>query len=144
MFTGAPCLSIDAKGRMAIPTRCRDTLGTEVIITACPSGCLLLFPMEAWAPFQKRVSALPNMDHKVKAMQRMWFAYRTVCELDAAGRVVLTPELRDYANIDRKVQFAPQDEHIELWSEAGWQEQIAIAKQAAREPQSPQVLGMSV
>jgi MraZ protein len=144
MFTGAPCLSIDAKGRMAIPTRCRDALGSEVIITACPTGCLLLFPMDAWAPFQKRVIALPNMDPKVKAMQRMWLSYRTVCELDAAGRVVLTPEMRDYAKLDRKVQFAPQEEHVELWSEAGWQEQIAIAKQAAREPQPSQLLGYSV
>jgi MraZ protein len=144
MFTGAPCLSIDAKGRMAIPTRCRDTLGVEVVITADPSGCLLLFAMGAWEPFIKRVNALPNMNPKVKAMQRMWLSYATVCELDSTGRVVLTPEMREYAKLDRKVQFAPLADRIELWSETGWQEQIDIARSASREEQPAELFGYSV
>lgn len=90
MFTGASNLSIDAKGRMAIPTRYRDALGVNLVLTADPSGCLLLFAADAWQPFEARVSALPNMNPRIKAMQRMWLGYKSDCEVDGAGRVVLT------------------------------------------------------
>ena len=144
MFTGAPNLSLDAKGRMAIPTRYRDALGGEVVITADPSGCLLLFPVNAWQPFEDRVSALPNMNPRIKAMQRMWLGYKSDCEVDAAGRVVLTPEMRDYAKLDRKVQFVGQKDRFELWSEAGWQGQIALARRTMLEDIPAELAGLSV
>ena len=144
MFTGAPNLSLDARSRIAIPTRSRDALGTDVVITADPSGCLLLFPAEAWAPFERRVSALPNMNPKIKAMQRMWLGYKTDCEVDSAGRVVLTPEMREYAKIDRKVQFVGQGDRFELWSEAGWQAQIELARRTMLEDVPAELAGMSV
>ena len=144
MFTGAPNLSLDAKGRMAIPTRYRDALGGEVVITADPSGCLLLFPVNAWQPFEDRVSALPNMNPRIKAMQRMWLGYKSDCEVDAAGRVVLTPEMRDYAKLDRKVQFVGQKDRFELWSEAGWQDQIALARRSMLEDIPAELAGLSV
>ena len=144
MFTGAPNLSLDAKGRMAIPTRYRDALGSEVVITADPSGCLLLFPVKAWQPFEDRVSALPNMNPRIKAMQRMWLGYKSDCEVDAAGRVVLTPEMRDYAKLDRKVQFVGQKDRFELWSEAGWQDQIALARRTMLEDIPAELAGLSV
>ena len=144
MFTGAPNLSLDAKGRMAIPTRYRDALGGEVVITADPSGCLLLFPVNAWQPFEDRVSALPNMNPRIKAMQRMWLGYKSDCEVDSAGRVVLTPEMRDYAKLDRKVQFVGQKDRFELWSEAGWQDQIALARRTMLEDIPAELAGLSV
>jgi MraZ protein len=144
MFNGAPNLSLDAKGRMAIPTRYRDALGSEVVITADPSGCLLLFSAAGWQPFEDRVSALPNMNPKIKAMQRMWLGYMTETEVDAAGRVVLTPEMRDYAKLDRKVQFVGQKDRFELWSETGWQAQIALAQRSMLEDVPAELAGMSV
>lgn len=144
MFNGAPNLSLDAKGRIAIPTRYRDALGSEVVITADPSGCLLLFPAAGWQPFEDRVSALPNMNPKIKAMQRMWLGYMTETEVDAAGRVVLTPEMRDYAKLDRKVQFVGQKDRFELWSEAGWQAQIALAQRSMLEDVPAELAGLSV
>ena len=144
MFTGAPNLSLDAKCRMAIPTRSRDALGTDIVITADPSGCLLLFPVEAWNPFERRISALPNMNPKIKAMQRVWLGYKTDCEVDSAGRVVLTPEMRDYAKIDRKVQFVGQGDRFELWSETGWQAQIELARRTMLEDIPAELAGLSV
>ena len=128
MFTGASNLSVDAKGRIAIPTRYRESLGAELVITADPSGCLLLFPVPAWQPFEARVSALPNLNPRIKAMQRMWLGYKSDCEVDNAGRIVLTPEMREYAKLDRKVQMIGQGDRFELWSERGWQDVIELAQ----------------
>lgn len=144
MFTGASNLSIDAKGRMAIPTRYRDALGVNLVLTADPSGCLLLFAADAWQPFEARVSALPNMNPRIKAMQRMWLGYKSDCEVDGAGRVVLTPEMRDYAKLDRKVQMIGQGDRFELWSERGWQEVIELAQRAMREDPPAELAGLSV
>ncbi|HOB00674.1 MAG TPA: division/cell wall cluster transcriptional repressor MraZ [Casimicrobium huifangae] len=144
MFTGASNLSIDAKGRMAIPTRYRDALGVNLVLTADPSGCLLLFAADAWQPFEARVSALPNMNPRIKAMQRMWLGYKSDCEVDGAGRVVLTPEMRDYAKLDRKVQMIGQGDRFELWSERGWQDVIELAQRAMREDPPAELAGLSV
>jgi MraZ protein len=144
MFTGASNLSIDAKGRIAVPTRYRESLGNELVITADPSGCLLLFPLPAWQPFEARVNALPNMNPKVKALQRMWLGYKSDCEIDAAGRVVLTPEMRDYAKLERKVQMIGQGDRFELWSERGWQDVIELAQRTMREDPPAEISGLSV
>lgn len=144
MFTGASNLSIDAKGRMAIPTRYREGLGVELVITADPSGCLLLFPVPAWQPFEARVSALPNLNPRIKAMQRMWLGYKSDCEVDGAGRIVLTPEMRDYAKLDRKVQMIGQGDRFELWSERGWQDVIELAQRTMREDPPAELAGLSV
>ncbi len=144
MFTGASNLSLDAKGRVAIPTRYRESLGTELVITADPSGCLLLFPVPAWQPFEARVSALPNLNPRIKAMQRMWLGYKSDCEVDNAGRVVLTPEMREYAKLDRKVQMIGQGDRFELWSERGWQDVIELAQRTMREDPPAELAGLSV
>ena len=144
MFTGASNLSLDAKGRVAIPTRYRESLGTELVITADPSGCLLLFPVPAWQPFEARVSALPNLNPRIKAMQRMWLGYKSDCEVDNAGRVVLTPEMREYAKLDRKVQMIGQGDRFELWSERGWQDVIELAQRTMREDTPAELAGLSV
>ncbi len=144
MFTGASNLSIDAKGRMAIPTRYRDALGGNLVLTADPSGCLLLFAANAWQPFEARVSALPNLNPRIKAMQRMWLGYKSDCEVDSAGRVVLTPEMRDYAKLDRKVQMVGQGDRFELWSERGWQDVIELAQRTLREDPPAELAGLSV
>ncbi len=144
MFTGASNLSIDVKGRFAVPTRYREELGGDLVITADPSGCLLLFPSDAWQPFEARVSALPNMNPRVKALQRMWLGYKLDCEVDSAGRVVLTPEMRAYAKLEGKVQMIGQGDRFELWSERGWQDVIDLAQQTMREDPPAELAGLSV
>jgi MraZ protein len=144
MFSGASLLSIDAKGRLAIPTRHRDALDAATVITADPSGCLLLFPVSAWQPFETRVSALPNLNPRIKAMQRMWLGYRTDCEIDSAGRILLSPELRDYAKLERKVHMIGQGDRFEMWSERGWADVIELAQRTMREDPPAELAGLSV
>jgi MraZ protein len=144
MFSGASLLSMDAKGRLAIPTRHREALSGTIVITADPSGCLLLFPVPAWQPFEARVTALPNLNPRIKALQRMWLGYRTDTEVDGAGRILLSPELRDYAKLDRKVQMIGQGDRFEMWSEQGWQDVIELAKSTMREAPPAELSGLSV
>ncbi|MBL8311419.1 MAG: division/cell wall cluster transcriptional repressor MraZ [Burkholderiales bacterium] len=144
MFTGASSLSLDAKGRMAIPTRYRDELGARVVITADPDGCLLLFTESAWQAFEQRVGALPNLVPRIRAMQRMWLGYKLDCEIDAAGRIVIPPEMRDYAKFDRKIQMMGQGDRFELWSERGWQSVIDLAQRTAREEPPAELARLSV
>jgi MraZ protein len=144
MFSGASLLSIDAKGRLAVPTRHRDALEAATVITADPSGCLLLFPVPAWQPFEARVSALPNLNPRIKAMQRMWLGYRTDCEVDSAGRILLSPELRDYAKLERKVHMIGQGDRFEMWSERGWADVIELAQRTMREDPPAELAGLSV
>jgi MraZ protein len=144
MFSGASLLSIDAKGRLAIPTRHRDALEAATVITADPSGCLLLFPVPAWQPFEARVTALPNLNPRIKAMQRMWLGYRTDCEVDSAGRILLSPELRDYAKLERKVHMIGQGDRFEMWSERGWADVIELAQRTMREDPPAELAGLSV
>ena len=144
MFTGASNLSIDAKGRIAVPTRYRDELGAELVITADPGGCLLLFPLATWQPFEARVAALPNMSPRNKSLQRIWLGYKLDCEVDNAGRIVLTPEMRAYAKFDGKVQMIGQGDRFELWSERGWQDVIDAAKRIMLDEPPADFASMSV
>lgn len=144
MFSGASLVTLDTKGRMGIPTRYRDALGSVAVITADPSGCLLVFQRDDWMPFESRVAALPNLNPRVKALQRLWLGYRSDLEIDNTGRVLISPELRDYAKFDRKVHMIGQGDRFELWSELGWQAQIEVAQRTMREDPPAELAGLSV
>lgn len=133
MFSGASNLSLDVKGRIAIPTRYREALGTNVVLTGDPSGCLLLFTQKDWKPFEDYVRNLPADDKSTKPLKRVWFGCKLDCEIDNAGRLLLTPELREHAKLERKVQMIGQDDRFELWSEAGLLEQKELARRIDRD-----------
>ena len=71
MFRGVTALNLDAKGRLAIPTRYRDVLATNLVLTADPSRCLLLYPRAAWEPLQARLMSMSSFDPKIRALQRL-------------------------------------------------------------------------
>ena len=144
MYSGPSYLSLDAKGRIAIPTRYREDLGVNLVLTADPKGCLLLFPEAHWQPFEERVGALPNLNRRIDAMQSLWLGYRTDCEVDAAGRLVLTPELRDYAKLDRKIHMIGKGDRFELWSERRWQDVVELAQTSWRDDPPAELAGLSV
>ncbi|HPG63583.1 MAG TPA: division/cell wall cluster transcriptional repressor MraZ [Casimicrobium sp.] len=133
MFTGASNLSLDVKGRLTIPTRYREALGTHVVLTGDPSGCLLLFTQHDWVPFEEYVCGLPVDDKTTKPLKRVWLGCKMECEIDGAGRLLLPPELRDHARLERKVQMIGQEDRFELWSEAGWLEQKELARRIDRD-----------
>ena len=126
MFQGASALSLDAKGRLAIPARHRDALvpdGAPLVITAHPHKCLLVYPKTAWDPIRDKVSAMPGLDMQAAYLKRLLIGYAQEEDLDAAGRVLIAPTSRQWAGLEKQVWLVGQGTHFELWSDAGWQKQ---------------------
>lgn len=126
MFQGAAALSLDAKGRLAIPARHRDALAVEngqVVITAHPHGCLLVYPVPAWTPIRDKVLGAPSLDPVAAQLKRLLVGFAQDEALDSAGRVLIAPSLRQFARLEKQVWLVGQGSHFELWSDAGWQKQ---------------------
>lgn len=127
MFQGAAALTLDAKGRLAIPARHREALaspgGGTVVLTAHPHHCLLIYPLPAWEPIRDQVVALSSLQRHYASLRRLLIGHAVDEQLDAAGRVLISPELRRYAGLERDVFLVGQGDHFELWSEAAWQKE---------------------
>ncbi len=130
-FRGVTELVLDAKGRLAVPSRYREALTPagdgRMVLTADPSRCLLLYPLAAWAPIQSRLMALSSFNEKIRSLQRLIVGYADDVEIDAAGRILVPPALRRYANLDRRAVLVGQGRKFELWDEAQWQVQTSQA-----------------
>jgi MraZ protein len=113
---------------MAIPTRARDPLtagGTvKLVLTAHPDGCLLLYPLPAWEPIRQKVMAFPSLDRQASLWKRLLVGFAEEVEPDAAGRLLISPELRDFAHISRPVMFVGQGSHFEIWDLETWNQQL--------------------
>lgn len=124
LFRGFYCLSIDVKGRIAIPTRFRDQLlelsSGNVVFTADPDGCLLIYPTPQWEENQKKLESLPTFDPIVRKIQRFYIGQATDCEMDTQGRVLVPGNLREYARLDKKAVLLGQGRKFELWDEDKW------------------------
>ncbi|HWU84776.1 MAG TPA: division/cell wall cluster transcriptional repressor MraZ [Rhodocyclaceae bacterium] len=141
MFQGATSLSLDAKGRMAVPARHRDALtalsGGRLVLTAHPHQCLLLYPESAWAPIRDRILAAPSFDPRSAATKRVLLGNALDVAMDAAGRLLITPELRTVADLGKQVWLVGMGSHFEIWSEAGWKRQHEAAFEALASPEPP-------
>ncbi|MBK7049970.1 MAG: division/cell wall cluster transcriptional repressor MraZ [Rhodoferax sp.] len=119
MFQGASSLSLDAKGRLSVPTRHRDVLSAtangQLTITRHPHGCLMVFPRPEWEKFASRIAALPMSDLWTK---RIFLGNAMDVEIDATGRVLISPELRQAAGIAKDVHMLGMGNHFELWDKA--------------------------
>ena len=127
MFQGAAALNLDAKGRMAIPARHRDALQAlgegHLVLTAHPHRCLLLYPAPAWEPIRAKILAAPSLETQSAMLRRLLVGFAVDTEMDAAGRVLVAPELRAYAGLEKEVWLVGQGGNFEIWSDAGWKQQ---------------------
>lgn len=126
MFQGAIALSLDAKGRFAIPARHRDALvpeGDFLVMTAHPHRCALVYPSAVWQPLAEKIAQLPGLDPRNAALKRLLMGYAQSETPDAAGRVLIAPSLRKWAELDKQIWLIGQGDHFELWSDAGWTKQ---------------------
>jgi len=138
LFQGATELSLDAKGRLAVPTRYRDALlsgGRSVVLTAHPDSCLLFYPLVAWEPIRERIQSLSSFNEQARRWQRLLVGFAQELELDGSGRILISPALRKFASLKREVMLVGQGSHFELWDGAAWEEELSKAKsQAASAP----------
>ena len=128
MFRGATSLNLDAKGRLAVPSKHRDALQTQcagrLVLTAHPHGCLLLYPQPAWEPIQARMMALSSFDTQSSALQRLLVGYAEDLELDSTGRLLVSPALREFADLEKQAMLVVQGSHFELWNIESWHKQL--------------------
>jgi MraZ protein len=131
VFQGASALNLDAKGRMSVPAKHRDALLLQgdgrVTLTKHPDGCLLVFPRPEWEAFRSRVAQLPMDAHW---WRRIFLGNAAEIELDGSGRILISPELRAAANIEREIILLGMGSHLELWDALTYtsKEQAAIAQ----------------
>jgi MraZ protein len=127
MFQGAAALSLDVKGRLAIPVRHREALAAaadgRLVLTAHPHRCLLLYPEPAWEPIRDKVLAASSMNPQSAAIKRLLVGNAREETMDAAGRLLVAPELRQFAELEKQVWLVGQGSHFEIWSDRGWQQQ---------------------
>lgn len=125
MFRGVQHISMDAKGRLAMPARQREPLveicqGRVVITIDTQATCLVVYPLPEWERFEREVQALPAMKPAIRRFQRLTLGYASDIELDGNGRLLLPQSLREYAQLEKKLVVVGQGNKLELWSEALW------------------------
>ena len=129
MFRGATSISIDSKGRIAIPTRYRAELlehhhGALVCTVDIRQPCLLLYPLHEWEKVEQTLLALSNFDPTQRRIQRVMQGFATECEMDSAGRILLSPTLRQHAQLEQQIMLVGQLNKFEIWQDQQWQKQI--------------------
>ena len=116
LFEGPSTLTLDGKGRVSMPARYRDALqascGGKLVVTKHPHGCLLVFPHPAWLKFRDQVATLPLSHVGIK---RMFLGHADEVMMDATSRVLIHPDLRDWAHLVRDVKLLGMGSHFELW-----------------------------
>ncbi len=128
MFQGATALNLDAKGRLAVPTRHRDALqsgnASKQVLTAHPHRCLLLYPAPAWEPIRAQIMNFSSFDPQTSLWKRLLVGFAEEVELDASGRLLVSPELRNFAALEKQVMMVGQGSHFEIWSQGTWEKQL--------------------
>jgi MraZ protein len=120
LFTGEYRHAIDAKGRVAVPARFRAELAAGAFVSRWIDSCLAIFPRPEWDKFASRVAELPFSDAGARVFSRFVFSGAFEFVLDAQGRLVLPPALREFAGLSDEVVVVGSREHIELWEPAKW------------------------
>ncbi|MFZ8887675.1 MAG: division/cell wall cluster transcriptional repressor MraZ [Steroidobacteraceae bacterium] len=125
MFRGANKVTLDAKGRMAMPTRYRDRIAERsqgrLVVTVDRDKCLLLYPLPDWEEVERKLMRMPTLNESARRLQRLMVGYATDVELDGHGRLLLPPKLREFASLERDAMLIGQGARFELWDETIWE-----------------------
>ena len=122
-FHGAGVITLDAKGRLAIPTRHREALvgaRKPVVLTAHPDGCALLYPESEWESVRAQVDKFPSFHPQASWWKRLLLGFEEHLQPDNSGRVLISPALRMHAKLEREVMMVGQGRYFELWDSGVW------------------------
>ena len=125
MFRGVSHINLDAKGRLAIPTRYRPQLSSgeehRVVVTVNNSErCLWLYPLAQWESIEEKLVELPSLNPAAQSLKRILMGHATDTEIDASGRILLSAPLRQYAGLEKRVVLIGQGNKFEIWNESTW------------------------
>ena len=126
MFRGVAQLSLDSKGRLAVPSRFRDPLtercAGQVVVTADSDRCLLIYPLPEWEPIEQKLMSLSSFNPQIRELQRRVVGYAEDVVMDATGRILVPPALRQFAQLDKSVVLVGQGNKFELWNQDSWEQ----------------------
>jgi MraZ protein len=129
-FRGATVVTLDAKGRISVPTRYREGLAEGeglIVLTAHPDGCVLLYTAGAWEPVRAKVEAFPSFHPQASWWKRLLLGFEERISLDGSGRMLLSAALRDHARLEREAMLVGQGHYFELWDSGVWKAKLAQA-----------------
>jgi len=152
MFRGASLVSLDSKGRLSVPTRYREQLietaaGQMVCTIDIHHPCLLLYTLPEWEIIEQKLSRLSSMNPNERRVQRLLLGHASECQMDSAGRLLLTPVLRQHAGLTKQVMLVGQFNKFELWDETTWYQRVKEdidAEQSSSEMMSERLQDLSL
>mgnify|MGYP002408820038 CR=1 FL=1 len=133
MFMGEYQHGLDTKGRLIIPAKFREELGEGAVITRGLDNCLFLFPREEWAILEGKLKTLPLTKHDARQFVRFLFSGATECEMDKQGRIILPPNLREFASIEKDAVVIGVSSRVEIWSKERWESYVNTAEESFEE-----------
>ena len=125
MFRGANAISLDAKGRLAMPSRYRDELlsrcaGQLIVTVDAVDSCLCVYPLTEWELIEAKLRQLPSLVEENRRLQRVLIGNAVDLELDGNGRFLVPPRLREHAGLDKHAMLVGQLNKFQLWNESAW------------------------
>ena len=139
MFRGANAISLDAKGRLAMPSRYRDELvsrcdGQLIVTIDAMDPCLCVYPLPEWELIESKLRELASFREENRRLQRLLIGNAVDLELDASGRFLVPPRLREYAKLDKRAMLVGQLNKFQLWDEDAWNAVANADLAAIKEP----------
>ena len=125
MFMGEYQHTIDEKGRLTIPAKFREGLGSSFVITRGLDQCLFVYPLEEWKQLEQKMKALPFTKADARAFTRFFFSGAAECEWDKQGRVSIPANLREHAGIQKECVVIGVSNRVEVWSKDRWEDYFA-------------------
>ena len=116
MFMSEYNHTIDAKGRLIIPSKFREVLGDEFVVSKGMDGCLFVYANDDWNAFEQKLTSLPLINKEARQFARFFLAGAAQVELDKQGRILLPAALREFAGLDKDVVLVGVGSRIEIWS----------------------------
>ena len=151
MFRGVSTVSLDAKGRLAMPARYREQLqaccAAHLVVTIDTDRCLLIYPEPNWREIERKLEKLPSFNPTARKLQRLYIGHAHDVDMDSQGRVQLPPELRQFAQLDKRVALIGQSNKFELWDEDTWvarRDQWLNEEDLAELESSPEFASLSI
>ncbi|HEY5549223.1 MAG TPA: division/cell wall cluster transcriptional repressor MraZ [Coriobacteriia bacterium] len=120
MFLGEYQHTLDAKGRVSLPRKFRDEIGSRLVVSKGLENCLYVYPAEGYTAFLENLLGASDFDRNSRAVRRHFTAGASEVDIDSAGRVALAPVLREFAGLSRDVIVAGVADHLEIWDAAAW------------------------
>jgi MraZ protein len=139
VFRGANAISLDAKGRLAMPSRYRDELvarcsGQLIVTIDAVDPCLCVYPLPEWELIENKLRELASFREENRRLQRLLIGNAVDLELDASGRFLVPPRLREYAKLDKRAMLVGQLNKFQLWDEDAWNAVAEADLAAIKEP----------